>query len=107
IDANISPDELLAIHDIGAVGYFSPRPMLDIAGLLSPEIVPLIGDPDALWAYMEQHDARYLMAFPDQVPGHDLDDPRLCEIYTTGGRTAIAAGGGNMAVYRLDWSGGC
>ncbi len=107
IDANIPPDELLAIHDIGAVGYFTPRPMLDIAGLLTPDIVPLIGKPDALWAYMEQHGARYLMAFPDQIPGNDRDDPRLCEVFNTGGRASIAAGGGNMAVYRLDWSGGC
>ena len=107
IDANIPSDDLLAIHDIGAVGYFSPRPMLDIAGLLTPEIVPLIGDPDALWTYMEQHGARYLMAFPDQVPGGDPDDPRLCEVYNTGGQASIDAGGGNMAVYRLDWSGGC
>src|SRR5690606_13267977 len=33
IAENIPADELLAIHDIGAVGYFAPRPLLDVAGL--------------------------------------------------------------------------
>jgi hypothetical protein len=32
---NIAPDQLLAVHDIGAVGYYAPRPMLDLAGLVS------------------------------------------------------------------------
>jgi hypothetical protein len=103
IDANIPPDQLLAIHDIGAVGYFTPRPMLDIAGLLSPEVVPLINHPDELWALMQREDARYLMAFPDQIPGDNVDDPRLCLVFTSDGNEAIEAGGGNMAVYRLNW----
>jgi hypothetical protein len=107
IDANIPPDELLAVHDIGAVGYFTPRPMLDIAGLLSPDVVPLINQPDELWALMERSGAQYLMAFPDQIPGDNADDPRLCLVFSTDGDAAIEAGGSNMAVYRLDWSGGC
>jgi hypothetical protein len=104
IEANIPPDELLAIHDIGAVGYFAPRPMLDIAGLLSPDVVPLINQPEELWSLMKQNGAQYLMAFPDQIPGDDMDDPRLCEVFNSGGQASIDAGGGNMAVYRLNWN---
>ena len=104
---NIPPDEMLAIHDIGAVGYFAPRPMLDLAGLVSPEIVPFILDRDLLWAWLEASNARYLMAFPDQVPGNDVTDPRLCPVFTTGGTASVAAGGPNMTVYRLAWDGNC
>jgi hypothetical protein len=107
IDANIPPDELLAIHDIGAVGYFTPRPLLDIAGLVNPEVIPIIVNENALWAMMQAHDARYLMAFPNQVPGGDIGDEHLCPVFTTGNETARAAGGENMSVYALTWNGQC
>lgn len=54
IKENIPPDELMAIHDIGAVGYFASRDMIDIAGLVTPEIIPIVADGDALWDYMEE-----------------------------------------------------
>ncbi len=107
IQDNLPPDELLAIHDIGAVGYFAPRRMIDLAGLVSPEVVPFILDEEPLWDWMRRNDARYLMAFPDQVPGDDTRDSRLCLVFSSGGTTSPAAGGPNMAVYRLAWDGNC
>ncbi len=107
IDTNIMPDDLLAIHDIGAVGYFTPRPLLDIAGLVNPEVIPIIINEAALWSMMEQQDARYLVAFPSQIPGGDPQDEHLCPIFTTGNPTAPAAGGDNMTVYALTWDGIC
>jgi hypothetical protein len=107
IEAYVPLEELLAIHDIGAVGYFAPRPILDIAGLVNPEVIPLIGSEDALWNFMQEHGARYLMAFPDQVPGGNVADPRLCVAFTTGNPTARAAGGQNMTVYALAWDEVC
>ncbi len=104
---NIAADELLAIHDIGAVGYFAPRPLLDIAGLVNPEVIPILNDKEALYTLMQAEDARYLLAFPDQVPGDDLTDQRLCPVFTTGGPAAIRAGGANMTVYELSWLGVC
>lgn len=107
IDDNLPEDELLAIHDIGAVGYFAPRPILDIAGLVNEEVVPLIGDERALWALIEEQNAQYLMAFPDQLPGRDPTDERLCFHHQSEGRSAIEAGGGKMIIYRLAWDGTC
>ena len=107
LDEHIPPDQLLAVHDIGAVGYFAPRPILDLAGLVSPEVIPIIRDVDALWALMQQRGARYLMALPDQIPGQDPADPRLCPVFTSNGQWSPAAGGANMTVYALVWNGGC
>ncbi len=104
---SIPPEELLAVHDIGAVGYYAPRPILDLAGLVSPEVIPIIRDPEALWTLMEARDVRYLMALPDQIPGQDPADSRLCQVYSTGGVWSPAAGGENMAVYRVAWDGQC
>lgn len=107
IKDNIPPDEMLAIHDIGAVGYFAPRRILDLAGLVSPEIVPFILDQAKLWDWLQQKNARYLMAFPDQIPSDDVNDPHLCPIFTTGGQAAVQAGGPNMTIYKLTWDGVC
>ena len=107
IEENIPEGELLAIHDIGAVGYFAPRPILDIAGLINPEVVPIIDNEEALWMLMQDYDARYLMAFPDQVPGDDINDSRICILYQSNGRTSFNLGGGKMTVYRLTWNGEC
>lgn len=109
IAEHVPPDELLVIHDIGAVGYFAPRPILDIAGLVTPEIVPFILDAEKLWAYIEEQGGRYLMAFPDQIPGGDMNDPRLCRVYMSSGETARRADNPNrnMSVYALAWDGAC
>lgn len=107
IEANLPTDELLAIHDIGAVGYFAPRPMLDIAGLVTPEVIPMVANAEALWALMQARNARYLMAFPDQIPGDDATDPRLCPLYVSDGAASRRVGGPSMAVYRLNWAEAC
>ena len=107
VAANVPADALLAVHDIGAVGYFAPRPLLDLAGLVSPEVVPRMGDAEALWALLQARDARYLMAFPDQIPGQDVSDPRLCRVFSTQGPTGRGLGQPNMAVYKLSWDHEC
>ncbi|MBK8021343.1 MAG: hypothetical protein IPK19_07880 [Chloroflexi bacterium] len=104
---NVPPEDLLVVHDIGAVGYFAPRPVLDIAGLVNPEVIPLLFDPQGMWALIEERGGRYLMALDNQVPGENLQDPRLCQIFTTGGEAAKRAGGSNMTIYRLAFDENC
>ncbi len=108
---NIPPDELLAVHDIGALGYYAPRPILDLAGLVSPEIVPIITDDAALMQLMCERGARYLMVLPDQRPVPE-DDPRLGAgpIFITNAPYAPEVAGEpdwNMAIYALHWSATC
>jgi hypothetical protein len=107
IARNVPTDELLAVHDIGAVGYFAPRPILDLAGLVSPEVIPLFYQPERLWDLLRLRDVRYLMAFPDQIPGGGASDSRLCLVFVTNGTASLRAGGANMAVYHLVWDGSC
>lgn len=107
IRANIAEDDSVAGHDIGAFGYFAGRAVLDLAGLLTPDVIPLWRDAEALWSLLESRGIEVLYAFPDQIPGGSSADRRLCRIFSTEGRAARAAGGQNMSVYRLDWRGGC
>lgn len=101
IRENVPADDLLALHDIGAVGYLTPRPLLDIAGLINPEAIPIVRQPDALWSLIAARGARYLMAMEEQVPG-GLPNPRLCPVFASGKETVLRAGGTNMIVYAID-----
>jgi hypothetical protein len=65
---NIPPDALLAVHDIGAVGYFDQHQIIDLAGLVSPDVVPFISDQDRISTYLHQRGAAYLVTLPDFYP---------------------------------------
>jgi hypothetical protein len=66
---NIPPDALLAVHDIGALGYYVPNPMIDLAGLITPDVVPFIRDTPKLAEYLDSRSADYLIVFAGQYPG--------------------------------------
>lgn len=68
LNANVPPEALVAAHDIGAIGYFARRPLLDLAGLISPEVIPFIRDEAQLWAWLRARDAQYIVTFPDWYP---------------------------------------
>lgn len=97
LNKNTPEDAIIAVHDIGAIGYFGNRKLLDLAGLISPEVIPFIRDEDKLSLYLDSHRATYLVTFPDWYP-------KLVEkgilIYQTKGNIRPSMGGENMAVYR-------
>jgi len=68
LNAQAAPDDLVAAHDIGAIGYFTQRPLLDLAGLVSPEVIPFIRDEARLGELMRQRGAIYLVTFPSWYP---------------------------------------
>lgn len=90
-------DAIIAAHDIGALGYFSNRQILDLAGLVSPEVIPFIRNENILREYLYQRSADYLVTFPGWYPSL-VQYGEL--IYTTGEKIAPELGGENMAVYR-------
>lgn len=95
---------LVAAHDIGALGYFGGRDLLDLAGLVSPEVIPFIRDETQLGQWLTSSGAECLMTFPDWYPGlvGKLDAP----LYITHAPYSPQAGGTNMAVYAWPGSGG-
>jgi hypothetical protein len=71
LNQHVPVDQLLAVHDIGAVGFFAsspqaPRPILDLAGLVSPEVITLFRDPAGILDLMKARGVRYLMVLPPQ-----------------------------------------
>jgi hypothetical protein len=98
VRANTDPGALIAAHDIGALGYYGQRRLLDLAGLVSPEVIPFIRDEARLAGWLDASDADYLVTFPDWYPDLVLQ-PQAELVFTTGAPHSPAAGGDNMAVY--------
>lgn len=97
IEAHTEPEARIAVHDIGAIGYFTDRDLVDLAGLVSPEVIPFIRDEARLEQYLDEVQADYLVSFPGWYP-HLVREARL--VYQTDGRFAPVIGGENVAVYR-------
>jgi len=94
---NTDPDDLIAVHDIGAIGYYSDRKILDLAGLVSPEVIQIIDDEVALAEFLDRNEAKYLVTFPDWYP-YLANQGDI--IYISEGEFSPIIGGENMAVYR-------
>lgn len=73
---NIPTTDRFAVHDIGALGYYAPRDILDLAGLVSPELVPIINNYPAQMDLLCSRGIQWLMVLPDQRPA-PADDSRL------------------------------
>jgi hypothetical protein len=65
---NIPSDARLAVHDIGALGFYVQNPLVDMAGLITPEVVPFIRDEARLAQYLDAQSVDYLIAFPSLYP---------------------------------------
>lgn len=68
VDENVPEGTVIAVHDIGAIGYFAPRPLVDLAGLVSPEVIPVMDDAGGLVDFIEANGAEYLIIFPGWSP---------------------------------------
>ena len=65
IKENTAESAVVAVHDIGAMGYFAEHQMIDLAGLINPEVIPFIRDQEKIKEYLIQEKADYLVVFSD------------------------------------------
>jgi len=100
VAAHAPDDAVIAAHDIGALGYFYPRPFIDLAGLVSPEVIPFIRDEDRLREFLFARNATFVVVFPGWYPKFDAD-PRFVPVFQTNCAVTRAAGEKNMIVYQI------
>ncbi len=98
---NTPSHALIAAHDIGAIGYFAERPILDLAGLISPEVIPLLSDRDALMDYVSASQSDYLVTAPGWTYDRLTADANSRLEFSTGYIWTWEQGVNNMEVYLL------
>lgn len=112
------PGDVLALNDIGAIGSTADREVIDLMGLTSPEVLEIIsgkgpGEWDgALAGYLASRRPDYLVIFPNwfpglapQLPARQVYRVQLPPRQIAGIPGITVAGGGEMVVFRLDWTG--
>jgi hypothetical protein len=62
---NTPTDTVIAVHDIGAMGFFGQRSLVDLAGLVNPEVIPFIRDDVKIREYIVVSGADYFVCFND------------------------------------------
>jgi len=70
---------------------------LDLAGLVSPEVVPFIRDEVRLAVYLNEKNAGYLIAFSDLYPEMTVGKEI---VFVTNGSIASEADYPRMTIYR-------
>lgn len=96
VAANLPDGAVIAAHDIGALGYFDTHEIIDLAGLISPEVIPIIRDEPQLAEFLNEKGANYLIAFPEFYP---LLTANTEVVFVTDGSFAPLFGKENMTVY--------
>lgn len=99
INANTPQESVIAAHDIGALGFFGERQILDLAGLISPVVLPVIRDETGLLILIQKSDVDFLMTFPSWYPAITS---KLTAIHISGGVFSPSNGGDNMTVYKIN-----
>ncbi len=61
--ANTPRNAVIATHDIGIIGYYTERPVVDLAGLVTPEVVPLLRNPPKMAAFLQQEHVDYVIVY--------------------------------------------
>lgn len=99
---NTPSDALIAAHDIGAIGYFAERPLLDLAGLITPEVIPLLDDENSLADYVLSSHAAYLVTAPGWLY-EEITRPELATLlFDADFAWTRENGWNNTAVYQLN-----
>jgi hypothetical protein len=92
---NVPQDEIIAAHDIGALGYYDNHTLIDLAGLVSPEVISFIRNEPRLAEFLDDSGVTYLIAFPEFYPLlSELGEP----VFVTEG-IGTELGGENMVVF--------
>ncbi len=99
---NTPPDVTVATHDIGAIGYFSERRLVDTAGLVSREFVPIVQNQPAILEKLKAEKVDYFAMFPDWYPElYATLNGENRKVFQPAEKYLALFGKENMIVYRL------
>jgi arabinofuranosyltransferase len=101
-DAHLPRAATLAVNDIGAIAYFSRRPVLDLMGLVTPEIRPYRREGEAgVVRFIAERCPDFVIIFPTWFPELAARRDLLIPLYRVRLERNEVSGGPEMVVYRL------
>jgi arabinofuranosyltransferase len=92
----------LAVNDIGAIAYFSRRQVIDLMGLVTPEILPFRREGErGVMEFIAARCPDFLVIFPTWFPRLAAREDLFVPIHRVRLERVEVSGGAEMVVYRL------
>jgi arabinofuranosyltransferase len=102
VDANVPRNARLALNDIGAIAYVSRREVVDLMGLVTPEILPYRREgEDGVIRFVAKVCPDYVIVFPTWFPRLTARTDLLEPLHRVALGRVEVSGGPEMVVYRL------
>jgi len=99
LEGRLNPDAILAVNDIGAIKYILPNRVVDLAGIISPEVRELGHN-----RFLEFHQPDFLVVFPRWFPVMTADESPFDLVKMFPIRNNITMGGDELGVYSTPWT---
>ncbi len=102
---NTPQDAVFATHDAGALRFFSNRTMIDLAGLVSPDMIHGNLTPQEKMQYLCDHGCDYFVFFDELFIFWSLLLPNGSyeKLYTVFLEDNVVAGRDTMSVFLIHW----
>jgi hypothetical protein len=105
VAAHTPPEARLALNDVGAITFLSRREVVDVMGLVTPEIIPYRRRGEAgVLRYLERACPDYLIIFPAWFPTLSAMSDRFTPIHRVRLDHNEVAGADEMVVYETAWN---
>jgi hypothetical protein len=99
ISEHIPPGSRVAANDVGAIAYFSRRQVLDLEGLVSPQVLPYRVYQDRGLRVVTEFRPDYLVIFPAWYPDI-VQSGRYREVFRISIHGNIISAGDTLIVYK-------
>lgn len=105
VTRNLPANARLALNDVGAIAFISRREVVDLMGLVTPEILPYrrAGETGVL-KYLEQACPDHLIIFPAWFPRLAALSDRFSPVYHVRLPRNTVAGADEMVVFETVWN---
>jgi arabinofuranosyltransferase len=102
VDEHVPRRQTIALNDIGAIAYFSRREVIDLMGLVSPDVLAYRRAGDAgILRYLTERCPGHVIVFPAWFPSLTARRDLLEPVYRVRLDHNTVAGADEMVVYRL------
>jgi len=102
VDQHLPKRGTIAVNDVGAIAYLSRREVIDLMGLVTPDIIPYRRSGEAgVIRYVVERCPPYVIVFPAWFPRMTARRDLLEPIYRVRLEHNTVAGADEMVVYRV------
>ncbi len=109
----LPPEAVLAVQDIGALKYHLPNRVVDLTGIVNPDILPVLKGIDAnlptywedrLAIYLQHEQPDYLVVFPRSYPQLTRGDAGFQAVKTFEIPHNVTMAGNELAIFSTPWT---